>query len=489
MKNSSMKGSDLARICFHNIRHNTSRTLLTIVIVAVVSTLIMSVFTIGFNFANNITDAGIKLLESEGAYFTIGGTKTRVSDVPITLEERIEFDKIFQRYPTVADRKEYILFNTAQYSLQSFSDIPTFRIHYNLPETMQTSVEEYLSEHPYNFLINKIDFRDVTVADLSCYSFGGNEQMVEGRLWNAQDNDKPFIWLSDKLVQSLQKKGTEIKTGDTVTFASLYEDTSLSDPETARLLTCTVQGIYKADSLVTSVKKPFYLNHLESQMIVGKNFLDVYQDKALLMDIYLDYSLPQSDYNYNEIYNTMVGFRDEVAQLLPPFYGPLGITSRVYSSHISYMEMAQFSKTLLLSVFSALCLLILLLCVGSVVNTILISVDKNKKFFGLLKALGLLQKDLKIIVGLEVLLNVLLGVALSVAMILPLQQPMFSIIDTIFNRLFYQAPPDFVLTMVFPWWLPIVNAVIFAAIAVLDTLRNVKTFAEKNVISTISEVE
>ena len=87
------------------------------------------------------------------------------------------------------------------------------------------------------------------------------------------------------------------------------------------------------------------------------------------------------------------------------------------------------------------------------------------------------------------LLNVLLGVALSVAMILPLQQPMFSVIDSIFNRLFYQAPPNFVLTMVFPWWLPIVNAVIFAAIAVLDTLRNVKTFAEKNVISTISEVE
>lgn len=489
MKNSSMKGSDLARICFHNIRHNTSRTLLTIVIVAVVSTLIMSVFTIGFNFANNITDAGIKLLESEGAYFTIGGTKTRVSDVPITLEERIEFDKIFQRYPTVADRKEYILFNTAHYSLQSISDIPTFRIHYNLPETMQTSVEEYLSEHPYNFYINEIDFTEITVADLSCYSFGGKEQLVEGRLWTAQDNDKPFIWLSDKLVQSLQKEGTEIKTGDTVTFASLYRDTSLSDPETARLLTCTVQGIYKMDSLVTSVKKPFYLNHLESQMIVGKNFLDVYQDKALLMDIYMEYSLPESDYNYNQIYKNMVDFNNEVNQLLPPYDGQFGEVQRAYCSHIDFMEMAQFSKTLLISVFSALCMLILLLCVGSVVNAILISVDKNKKFFGLLKALGLLQKDLKIIVGLEVLLNVLLGVALSVAMILPLQQPMFSVIDSIFNRLFYQAPPNFVLTMVFPWWLPIVNAVIFAAIAVFDTLKNVKTFAEKNVISTISEVE
>lgn len=489
MKNSSMKGSDLARICFHNIRHNTSRTLLTIVIVALISTLVMTVFTTGFNFANNITDAGIAILKEGGSYFKITGEKGVSTDAPITLEEKLELDKTFQRYPSIADRKEYVLFNRHFYTLEAGNSAPTFRIHYNLSEDMQTSVEKYLMEHPYDYLINALDFSDVTVADLSCYSFNGQEQVIEGRLWTAQDNNLPTIWLSDKHVETLQEEGIEIKTGDTVTFASLYRDTSLPEEETARLLTCTVQGIYKAESLTSNVNKPYPVNSLTPKMIVGKNFLDIYQDKALLMDIYMEYSLPESDYNYNQIYKTMVDFNNEVNQLLPPYDGQFGEVQRAYCSHIDFMEMAQFSKTLLISVFSVLSVLILLLCVGSVVNTILISVDKNKKFFGLLKALGLLQKDLKIIVGLEVLLNVLLGVALSVAMILPLQQPMFSVIDSIFNRLFYQAPPNFVLTMVFPWWLPIVNAVIFAAIAVLDTLRNVKTFAEKNVISTISEVE
>ena len=62
---------------------------------------------------------------------------------------------------------------------------------------------------------------------------------------------------------------------------------------------------------------------------------------------------------------------------------------------LSELNMSNIMSFAIIGAAAFLCLVLILLSIGSLANTIMISVDKNKKFIGLLKALGLNEKDLK----------------------------------------------------------------------------------------------
>ena len=133
-------------------------------------------------------------------------------------------------------------------------------------------------------------------------------------------------------------------------------------------------------------------------------------------------------------------------------------------------------------------LLILILSVGSVANTIIISVDKNRKFIGLMKAMGLNQRGVKKIVTCESLVQIILGVLVGVAVLFLLQPVVFSLMESMFASMFAYYEVEFAVSVRIPFYLPMVTALLFFLFASLFSRGSLGKIARQDVISTISEV-
>ena len=81
-----MKSIDVLKIAAHNMWVNKSRTILTVLIVAIVSTLIMVLLLIGTAFLENETNVSKKVLAKNGATYILSGigTSTANAYVPET---------------------------------------------------------------------------------------------------------------------------------------------------------------------------------------------------------------------------------------------------------------------------------------------------------------------------------------------------------------------------------------------------------------------
>lgn len=468
-----IRTADIFRLSCRNLWQNRGRTALTVVIVAVVSALIMFVCVLGVSFLRNLTEGERETLEYTGTEYMLN-SKT-ISDFglnreyePITAEDAETFEAIADKYASVIDRTEYVL------------DRAVFYLHWDLDEERHDWVEEY---GPEGF-DNMLDFSDFTVADLDGYTFGGAEKAEQGRLWESTDNGLPTVWVGSDYVALQARRGIEISAGSVATFVTSYSVDGQGS-HAYRLYDCTVAGIFDSEStrVMSGGRKA-----AAKQLIVGEDFLRAFAEDVQIERIELGYAPPAGGYDYWDVYGQMKDFVREVNGQFPSYMLSGSERVRFSCTYIDAMQTIDLVGAIMSAVLVAISMLILFLSIGSIVNTILISVDKNKRFLGLLKALGMKQGDLRKMIGAETLLMVAAGAALGVGLLYALRGAMLSLLRSIFSTMFSELPFGIAVGVWVPFWLPIATAAAFFAFALLFSRRSVNAFAARDVIGTVSEV-
>ena len=131
---------------------------------------------------------------------------------------------------------------------------------------------------------------------------------------------------------------------------------------------------------------------------------------------------------------------------------------------------------------------VLLLSIESVANTIMISVDKNRKFIGLLKALGLNQKGVKSLIKVEAFITILIGLVFGGLISFGTNGIMKLIVQSLIDQIFAYQDIDLIVKVTFNPLLPLLTFIIFYLFAILFSKGSLRKISSQDVIETISEV-
>lgn len=475
-----MKQIDSFKIAAHNLWNNKSRTILTVIIVTIVSALIMVLLLLGIAFADNQVKVNKLVFEARGTTYrlsprTTSGTWNNRS-YSITMEEYETFSQIAERYSHVIGEKTVTVSGKTKPVTGKYDNSQIY-FAYGVDPAELDSEEAIRLWALYHDTYQE----NVTLRDLS-YAKPEAGLIREGRVWTEKDNELPNLWISDSRHRTLTQRGADIHVGDTVPVVLVTETQTM-------VASYRLAGIYDAD--VMQEENNFTYNNY-SHVLSIDYFLDQFSEMLSIQSVRLSYTPPATDYDYNAVFSDMCDFTDEVNAVLEPSVVTRNGKTREYDrltcEFVEDMRMITLLSTVIVGVVSILALLVLLLSVGSVANTIIISVDKDRKFLGLMKAIGLNQSGVKRIVTYQSLIQILLGVALGVLILFLLQPVVRSVMTSIFATMFNYFEVEYTISVAIPFYLPLITAILFFLFAMLFSRSALSKIARQDAISTINEV-
>jgi ABC-type lipoprotein release transport system permease subunit len=120
----------------------------------------------------------------------------------------------------------------------------------------------------------------------------------------------------------------------------------------------------------------------------------------------------------------------------------------------------------------------------------MISVDKNKKFIGLLKALGLNEKDLKSTIKMESITTIVLGVMLAFGTVFLFKELIEGLNQLLLTSLFSNYLNEIEYTIVFsmPIYIPFIVLIFFVFFTLLFARGSMSKIAKTDPMAVISEV-
>ncbi len=479
-----MKQIDSLKIAAHNLWNNKSRTVLTVIIVAVVSTLIMALLLIGIAFSQNQVAVDRMIFDQTGTTYSLrdrtesksNGTSSSWTSYGITDEEYAQFDELVEKHSKVVGELTVRIGARQGVSEQ---DYPDFRVLflYGQPTPTESDFTDSNSWFMYdsNFSVYE--------AQLSDFRFPPTErELLTGRVWKADDEAERLLWLSDTKIRALASADIPVALGDVVPVA-VYLDGNVIVKE------YTVAGTYAT----TATDDDYYSGLSDVGYIIGKqSFLSDFGALCGINSASMRYCPPATPYNFNKVYGEMKSFTEEVNAVMQPsiynYDGKAEESERFYCAFVDEMAAVMLMSTVIIALVSVLALIVLLLSIGSVANTIIISVDKDRKFIGLMKAVGLNQKGVKRIVTYQSLLQIVAGVLIGVAALFILRPFVLSVMTSLFSSMFGTFGLEYTVTVSVPFYLPIITVVVFFLFAMLFSRSALTKIAKQDVMTTISEV-
>ncbi len=464
-----MKFFDAFRIALHNLWQNKSRTILTIIIVIVVSALIMAMCLIGTNFISNNERMLKMMLDVDGTTFYLSGSYGPDGQYDSYRNATLIQAAVARRTARVhPDAVDYIGYKFTSYS--GDNDDRTVGIGSDA-------------------LMNAAGREPTDAVLLTDFAFPMPPQVAgvtEGRGWNAADNDSYNIWLSTEVMLGFGRQGIDVAVGDTLplTFTEYrmrYNDREVVSTET---INYTVAGIFeKAESEYSWNASP---DAYIAAAPIESSFAESAED-ILISDLTAGFCRAPDAYDYDKAVSAFEAYLKDVNASIGPGYDWDGNETDLFGcDFLDESEMLRLMGLLIMGILLILAFLILLLSIGSVANTIVISVDKNRKFIGLMKAMGLKNKGVKSIVYKEALVTIFFGVALAVCLVLCLAGPMETLLDFIFGSMAYGF--EFSVRFTLSPWVPIGTAAAFFLMAILFSRGSLNRMGKADVITVISEV-
>ena len=235
----------------------------------------------------------------------------------------------------------------------------------------------------------------------------------------------------------------------------------------------------------------------------------------IIGDVGILFNLKNNDYcvatmsieHYNEVMNKspvklindMKSLTDDLNALLPQYVvrGVFGgwvttydyvdsLTCTVYDVYAK-SNLQRFLIILSGTVFS---IILLLISVGSLANSVMISIDTSKKFIGLLKALGMKGHSLKLVVILESLTLIAAGVLLGYCLLFAFQSPLTNLIGVIINSSYseYVLMTGFISTMYLPLYVFAGTIFLFVVFTIVFSRGSLNKIAKMEPIAVINEV-
>lgn len=464
-----MRFWDSFKMALHNLWHNKSRSILTIAIVFVVSLLIMAMLLLGANFMTNQESASRQV-------FDANGTTYKLMDKSYTNNSETNEQQLKRR----ADTGEVL--KIMEKSVNYGDIIDTF---YYFANTYGGIQGLNISDSGLALGYTAFDFPIMQ-------SFG---TVSEGRIWNKQDVNTNNIWINSALVASASAQNVSLVLGDTIEITLRENNENFGwqpEPPTEPVKSKIVQ--YKIAGIITPKEADGqnYYRFSVPQIFVCARYSTAQLNVVKPLDwsgLCIGYTPTPGSYNFSDAQKRMKAYVAEIDPIVGKLVDGQGKEQDRFSCLIlDEMQMTMIMGLVIMGVVALLAFLILLLSIGSVANTIIISVDKNRKFIGLMKAMGLNNKGVKGIVYKEAFTSITIGIALATGVIALAQKLILTLLEKMFGGMFGMYGIETVVTFSFNALIPIGTLLAFIGMAILFSKGALNKMGKADPIAIISEV-
>lgn len=467
-----MKFFDLFKLSMHSIYYNKIRTLITVIIVFVVSLLIMVISILGLSFYESINSAYVALFEETGATFQLNSYYKSSDDGTnewrnITQAEYEIMMREFLEYPELVDNI-YLNSYIENYYFYDLDTKPTSMELTNIYDS-----HEFYSK--YND--SRINTEIISVwGDLDIRNKGVS-YIKSGKLWNFEDEGSKKVWVSEAFIAKAASYGYFLDVGDwiVVSLSSWNWDgvTSSREVGAERL---RIAGILLNSALEElNVSNDVFIDIMTAFDIIGDN---------LNINNVVVVSEPKIGFIFNQEYKKMNTVVNNVNKLVPPSKYRNRSEDRFKCDIIESLKMTRIIGAVMNGACLFICFIILIISIGSVANSVIISVDKNKRFLGVMMAVGLRTSGVKKIVQFEALIMIIMATGIAYGILWLASDYFLPIID------FLMQLPGFTDSskVVMPAYIPIATVLAFIGMALLFARKSLAKIINMDVISVISEV-
>lgn len=435
-----MKFVDRYKISLHNISNNKSRSILTTMIVYIISFLIMAIVCVALTY-----------------YFN----QNKIMD---------------KYYGTVGD---------ATISYSNYNGDKSGR---KLDKSLYPQFKEVIDNHEKD--ISSIQFQinglyDFTVVD---YDYAINLDVIEGSGITKKNKNTNKVYISTNVVDTYYSNyGKSLEIGSKYNYTYSTYDGQMGHQHTMEL---EVAGIFKA------AKKDSYnsINAIIDVDYALNNF-----ENAVITSFTINYNIDKVSFNPNTFKSGLKSLVNDLTNTLPKSYYSYTNSKNeqiskendsIRSETLSELNMYMIVGYVILGFAGALALILMLLSIGSLANTIVISVNKNKKFIGLMKALGLNERDLKSTIKYESMTTIVVGVLLAFITLFAVSSPLKYMSSEILegSLSMYLARIKYETTFEMPFYVPLLTIAFFILFTLLFSRSSMSKISKTDPMAVISEV-
>lgn len=446
---------DCYRLTLHTINENRYRSVLTVIISTFLSFLIMGMLCLAISFSKNGNDVIGQAYFNDNSIVTINYSNTKVTtpDKQQVFEESLyePFLETIDKHKSVVD---YIMLYPNIMTNMAFTD----------------------PNYPVNKGINIVEGRNIQKSE------GRNEAIFNRRSFASDVYRVGQTYTMDGYYYTIKTGG-----GSYETFQIQLEFTMVGAFEYVgdrEVVINGEEGMFNYDAVIGDIGIAFNLG-----------IDDVYIRNFSIQN----YTEKRNKNGINTI-NTMKKLTDDLNKTLPQAvtlksYGPIGILVAYYNDPTVctvYNVFAEnnFMRFIVILVAIIFSIILLLMSVGSLANSVMISIDASKKFIGLLKALGMRGKSLKLIVVLESITLISVGVLIGYLLLFALYAPLTSIVTAIVNSIYgvYVEMTGFVTSMYIPVYVFFGTVVAFLLLTFLFSRGSLRKIVKMEPIVVINEV-
>jgi ABC-type antimicrobial peptide transport system permease subunit len=464
-----MKFLDTLKLSLHSVFNNKIRTLITIVIVFVVSLLIMVISIIGLSFYNSISAAYVNMYDINGAVFnleTYSNYREGSDSVwkPITAEEYNIVLEEFDKYPELVDNIQVDAGYIEPIYLFDYENKPAQE------EANQILMDDFWGKYGDARMDNRAFS---SWGDLDIRSSGIN-YLKSGKLWTSDDNGANKIWVSESFITAAAGYGKYLSDGDWVVFAFITYNNETNE-QIMRTEKLKIGGIL-LDSALKEINQ-------QSDIFLDINTLFNIMDGN--MDVYSLYIInePRVAYNFNDEYKKMSEIVNNLNERIEPSVYNNKKEERFECDLVKNLKEVRIIGAVMIGAAVFMCFIILVISIGSVANSVIISVDKNKRFLGVMMAVGLRNKGVKRIVQFEALVIITAATGIAYGILLLIKKYFTYIIDFLMTMTGFKEN-----IVVMPVYVPLITVMAFIVMALLFARKSLLKIINMDVISVISEV-
>lgn len=468
-----MKFLDLLKLSLHSIYYNKIRTFITVIIVFVVSLLIMVISIIGLSFLESIDSAYVAMYDKTGATFQLESYYKNSDNNDenvwrnISEEEYVAVMDQFKVYPELVDNV-ILSANLESYYLYDLDSKPT-KTELDDIFTSHEFYSKYQNSRPESTIIS-------SWGDLDTKS-KGISYIKSGKHWNKEDEGEKKVWVSEAFIAQAASYGVYLDVNDyiVVCFVS-YTYTNNEHTQVRGAERLKISGIFLNSALKElNNERDLFIDVMTAYSAMGEN-INLNSVQVI--------NEPKISYVFDNEYKKMSTIVKKLNATIEPSSYNNRTQERFRCDLVENLKMVRIIGFVMIGAAVFICFIILIISIGSVANSVIISVDKNKRFLGVMMAVGLRNSGVKRIVQFEALLMIIIATGLAYGILRFFQQYFLPIID------FLMTMPGFTDSsiVVMPIYVPVITVLAFIFMALMFARKSLSKIINMDVISVISEV-
>ena len=445
-----MKFWSVMRLSLHNLANNKLRTLLTVIVLFIMATVVMVMVGFGASFFKSTNLSTEKLINESG------------NSVSIT--EQVIYESEYGNYTRSA---EFLDMSVVQEAVDFYEGEDNF---FSTIEFVPSNNNSQL----YSFSISDGNYGEyfyaIPIHMGSNFLVGQENYLINGRMWNASDEGTNNIWLGESFL-------TQFELGEEIMFEGREE-------------VFNVRGFIKNESNYNGSQAVY----IDYKKFDSTEFSKTYNNNNGVESEDTEGELCISSVRYKMIQQEGVLYGDKTISQLKSFRSAYDTTTGnntigiyVSSSVLDSLSFAMMMQVVVIGVLGFVAVLIILLSIGSVSNTIKITVEQNRKFFGMMKAIGMQNKTVRRVVQWQAIFMVAVGTLLATGVVIGLMFALEPILIMLLTMMFDEE--SMILSMSMPVFVPFIVFFALVGFVLLFTVKNLNKISKMDVIAVISEVD